>query len=480
LENRYSVVRSQTVTPYKPARDAHWVLGGVFAAILLAIVGYHYPTSDAAFFEYAGREISRGQHLYRDIWDNKLPGIYYVNALWHVMLGNHYAMHWAVEVAISLASIALFALFVKRDGLNHWGPATCVFAITLNIPTISFYDYTEQYAVLLILLGLVAAQARLLTVTGATVAASTFFWVPSVLMLVPLAWWEHTVKSRAALTMFCLASGAILIALCIWKFGAGAMHTLLVDMASYENAGFAGGLSLRLLHPLALSILGSGIAPLMFAAALAARTPITPRERFALVWLAAALAGIFVNKNFFLHYFLPSIAPLVYTIFAFGITPMALRTRWYVGVLFVLVIPVMYLGMKANVLHTFQTARYGQRIGEILGRSLPAHDVYILTYAYLPGVYLAADRRAPGNYANPIALNPYLFKGGQAEQRSRAYLKDAKRASAIVTEDVVKRVGSTAFFRYIDRNLVEVCDHELSHWHLYVLPSLQTKFQSCS
>ena len=88
-----------------PARA--WLLRATAAVVLLivllALSVRLFPTliaqgRDSGIFAYTGWAVSEGAVIYRDVWENKPPGIYFVNALafmahqedHHPDLGVHY------------------------------------------------------------------------------------------------------------------------------------------------------------------------------------------------------------------------------------------------------------------------------------------------------------------------------------------------------------------------------------------------------
>src|ERR1700691_4579104 len=66
----------------KRQRTRAWLLGGLAVVLLRAVPNLRYPIGrDQATFCVIGQGLLRGQLLYRDLWDNKPPGIFYIYAL---------------------------------------------------------------------------------------------------------------------------------------------------------------------------------------------------------------------------------------------------------------------------------------------------------------------------------------------------------------------------------------------------------------
>src|SRR6202030_3214823 len=101
----------QTKTVAARRRDYVYLAAAVAILTISAVVSYHFPTYTQAFYAYVGRTIVEGKLPYRDVWDNKLPSIHYVNALWHLAFGGNYFLHHLAQLAILLITVTLFADF---------------------------------------------------------------------------------------------------------------------------------------------------------------------------------------------------------------------------------------------------------------------------------------------------------------------------------------------------------------------------------
>src|SRR5574338_310520 len=73
---------------------------GLLVALVLAQANplYQAPNRDGGLFMYMGDQLLEGKVLYTDIWDNKGPLIFYLNAL-GLFLGKGYRWGgWGLEV----------------------------------------------------------------------------------------------------------------------------------------------------------------------------------------------------------------------------------------------------------------------------------------------------------------------------------------------------------------------------------------------
>lgn len=141
-----------------PERRGRWAtIGATIAlALLVFLVQIRWSprfagmSSDSGMFAYAGQRILQGDLLYRDVFDTKPPGVFYVNAL-ALLLGGH--TPWAIWtlglVWVTLSTLILFLTLRASTGLLSAALATVIFILTLHHP--SYYqggNLTETYALL--------------------------------------------------------------------------------------------------------------------------------------------------------------------------------------------------------------------------------------------------------------------------------------------------------------------------------------------
>lgn len=106
------------------------------------------PTRDGGVFIYVGSLILKGKIPYLDIWENKPPGIYYLNAigLW-LGRGTRWGV-WLFEfLFISLSSVVSFFTIKKLWGVWSALLGTVIWLWGLN-NTLMGGNFTEEYALL--------------------------------------------------------------------------------------------------------------------------------------------------------------------------------------------------------------------------------------------------------------------------------------------------------------------------------------------
>jgi hypothetical protein len=173
-------------------RRRHWLgIGAAVALTLLVIVvqirwspRFSGMGSDSGMFAYIGSRILEGDLPYRDVFDTKPPGVFYVNALAQMIGGPSPWAIWGLgAIWISAAVLILFSALQSFAGVLPAFCATAAFILTLHHP--SYYqggNLTEVYALLpqaVILAAAVTYSRRpshaLLFLAGAMTAAAVLF-----------------------------------------------------------------------------------------------------------------------------------------------------------------------------------------------------------------------------------------------------------------------------------------------------------------
>src|SRR5215472_5393524 len=87
-----------------------WLIAATAAVIMLSLPNLQYPIGrDQATYCVIAESLLKGMHLYRDLWDNKPPGIFYLYVPVVKLLGRAMWLVGAVDLVCVLA--AAFATF---------------------------------------------------------------------------------------------------------------------------------------------------------------------------------------------------------------------------------------------------------------------------------------------------------------------------------------------------------------------------------
>jgi hypothetical protein len=110
-------------------RSRPWLFAGLAVVFLRALPNLRYPLhTDQATYCVIGQGLLHGQLLYRDLWDNKPPGIFYIYALIVKIFGP---VMWCVGVVdiLWLLVISVCIFYFTRRVL---GTPTAVLAMVFN------------------------------------------------------------------------------------------------------------------------------------------------------------------------------------------------------------------------------------------------------------------------------------------------------------------------------------------------------------
>ena len=110
-----------------------WWIKHPLTWVLVVIVIFHLPTLleplwywDSGFYQVISQGMVQGKLLYVDLWDNKLPGIYFIFALFYKLFGHQQAfLHgfltlWICATAITVFKIAKTLFNRKVAVISAW------------------------------------------------------------------------------------------------------------------------------------------------------------------------------------------------------------------------------------------------------------------------------------------------------------------------------------------------------------------------
>jgi uncharacterized membrane protein (DUF441 family) len=139
------------------------LLGGLGLLLLLRLPSLIEPAwyADEGTYSDIGRALDRGAVLYRDVWDNKPPGIYWLTALLELPGPSVAVLHAALALFVTATAAGVWLLGRRAAGLTGATISAAVFLVLAALPNLDGDTYNaEPLGAALATLGL------LLLVTG--------------------------------------------------------------------------------------------------------------------------------------------------------------------------------------------------------------------------------------------------------------------------------------------------------------------------
>ena len=321
-----------------PQRVRNVGIGAALFLVAVALVApmLAYPFGrDQGVFACGADVLRRGGVLYRDFWDLKPPGIYYLYRLSFLLFGHSMPAPRIMDFIFTLATAAGL-LLIGRRLVSLWAGVAAALAFLTRYALGFDYWHSAQgdgFASLFLTLAALAMLAaerrrswRLAALGGLLVGAAILLkFTLGVFLLIPLVVvavgreekWAPRLSRYAACLLGCgLVVGAA-IAL-VWRAGAlrDMFEILLTWNAQYATLRAAGlaapvAQTWRFLfpggHPL-LSLIG------LFALAglvdLARRREAGAFRWLPTVWLGLMLAQVYLQGKYFEYHWLPALPPL--------------------------------------------------------------------------------------------------------------------------------------------------------------------------
>ena len=177
-----SLPRAPVPSPAWASRRV-WLVASLIFVLIRAIPNITYPIArDQATYCVIGQGLLSGQHLYRDLWDNKPPGIFYLFAV-VVRLFDH-AM-WSVGL-IDILWLLAISYCIFRFAERYLGPAGAGIAVVVNASWHVWAGYweaaqTETFLMLFVFVAYLlvsdSTRAVFLRHFAAGVALGAAFWL---------------------------------------------------------------------------------------------------------------------------------------------------------------------------------------------------------------------------------------------------------------------------------------------------------------
>ncbi len=448
------------LAPGRPEGTALWLLIVVMAAVVVPLIAlsqviayWRTDVVDDQMFGYYGWRILHGATVYVDVWDNKPPGIYWINALGFLIGRDTYfgvIALCAVALAVSHAAFFVVAASVYARGaaalttillsffLTHaWYTGgtnrTETFLVMCEVLAVAFYvrGHARDRWWKWLVAGLLCGAAFLFKQVGLA-AWGCMGLHTIVLVLARELPWRAGLRRCLLLLAGAAATVGAAAAVLAWQ---GALHEAIFATFGFNRAYFEAGASrfpynmvtwflLRehvkpiLLVPLLMAVaavihaflwwLRPQHRPAEIEQALRAQRPVCPRYVFFFAtWFLVALYGALVSPHGFRHYLVPTIPPLLLLAgYLFNVLRAEVRLlrrlqqRAWVTVAFVL---IGYFAWEAVVRQFEEVSKVlvfrieqgepaeWETIGDAVARWTQPTDK-IQCWGYLPGVYLRARR----------------------------------------------------------------------------------------
>jgi hypothetical protein len=117
-----------------------WLFAALLFVLFRAIPNISYPIGrDQATYLVIGEGLLKGQRLYRDLWDNKPPGIFAIYALLGKLFGH---VMWSVGL-VDILWLLVISYCIFRFAERYLGTAAAAIAIAVNAHWHCRFGYTD-------------------------------------------------------------------------------------------------------------------------------------------------------------------------------------------------------------------------------------------------------------------------------------------------------------------------------------------------
>jgi 4-amino-4-deoxy-L-arabinose transferase-like glycosyltransferase len=323
-----------------PGRYQPWLIVGLLLLVVIVrLPAWSAPLArDAGVYAFVGQQVAAGHLPYRDVWDHKPPGLYYLFALALVLFPDSTVTLRACELMwVGLTTWAVYSLARRYAHPIAAASSAALFALAASHATFSDcgdLTFPETYMLLPTVLGMWACQryldcgrGRWLIVAGACGGLAFLFkppalvWVVSAgLYLVLHAWQARRRLANALRPLLLLASGvsAVTGTVFLYFFVNDALPDFISQVFTYN--------SLYVRHYLGWHMGGAivrGFVPVLFATPalwllgmvglvwmVTGRTSSARPSPLLIVWLLTDVLVPFSGGKLIPHYFLQSLPAL--------------------------------------------------------------------------------------------------------------------------------------------------------------------------
>ncbi|MEO7889546.1 MAG: glycosyltransferase family 39 protein [Vicinamibacterales bacterium] len=320
---------------------------------------------DQSLWASAVRAMARGQLLYRDVWEQRPPGIYFVYLTGFRLLGWQTAtVAWLDVLAATVTTALLYAIAGRLGGRTAGAITAAIYAV-FTMPAWLFRNdgflersVCETFFVVAVAaagwcaVGLRERYSRLLsTAAGLSLGAAVVLKPNAGLYAPALLGWILVYGQRAparpwrahAAMIGWLIAGSLVVPVftLVWLWHLGLLHDARVAVVDFNRYYVAGGFTpvefaARFKDAVGLRLktspdplwIGGAIGTLLVGWRILTRRAVGPLPALAIGWGAAAALVIAVNGiRLFNSYFIPAYAPLA-LLTGWVLTGGDLRSRW--------------------------------------------------------------------------------------------------------------------------------------------------------
>src|SRR5260370_40165459 len=142
VQGRFSATRaaapSSTPSMWRVALRQRWFIVISSAFVLLRLPSFIEPPwySDAATYAGIGWALNHGARLYRDVWANKPPGIYWLSALLVGHAPIAIAMPLASTLFVGAAAVCVASIARKVGGAGAGTIAALSYVVVASLPSL--------------------------------------------------------------------------------------------------------------------------------------------------------------------------------------------------------------------------------------------------------------------------------------------------------------------------------------------------------
>jgi 4-amino-4-deoxy-L-arabinose transferase-like glycosyltransferase len=477
---------------------------------------------DSGLFAYTGQQILAGRLLYKDVWDEKPPGIYYLNAMAIYIAGETpWAIWWLSLIWIVLTGVTFFLIINKLLGKIPALLSAFIFLWMVMYP--DYYqkgNFTEVYALFpqVLAIGIFlkylssGCKTRWLFVLGITTAAAFLMkptyiaiGVSTLLITLYLDLRQRAVKRAVVhLSTYVLGLAISLGAVGLYLVSKGTFPDMLYAVFTYNFQYAKQGFSLGSLRTTALILAARQPMATLFAASIISMliffiknkeilfNPYPEKTRFtdnfdhdsqriwvfACVFVALPLEWVLVSisgKNFG-HYFLTPL-PAMVACCAYLFTEIQLarpcimrkdiRPVLLLALLVVLFIPMSYKILvnetpsMTELTSLWEYPLYGMYEPNELTQYIIDNTKpteTVLIWSNHPGLNFLTNRRSPTRYA---FILPLLMLTPDIQDRYVQFMTDLNTNLPVLILAQPTSSSGIPFFDEKEENLCPGCSPEV-------------------